>query len=386
MVWIYGGGFQNGSASDPEFDGAAINRRGVILVTFNYRGGPMGFFSSSRLEEQFGCASNIGILDQIAALHWVRENISAFGGDPDNITIFGQSAGGISARIHLVNELSAGLFQKAVIQSGGGFNEADLMRTKEEYQNLCGELQKRLNLTDEDMMTKDGVELCNELSTGASEMLKGEVGFFQPFLDGKILKQAPGKSIRAQKYADIPVICGTVSGDSWMFSRKVVPELLKAGNTAYYRGFALSPHQAWGQMQTEWERESPYFAYYFDRRQPPWKEGRGQKMHFGQDTPHGSEIAYVFGTLESRNGYGEEEYRISEMLTDYWTNFAKNGNPNGPSVPAWPAFTKENQVSLHISDSGVCAENVVQTQDEQKVLDFIKQNPGMTVSLKGFEL
>ncbi len=386
MVWFYGGGFQNGSNSDPEFDGAALNRRGIILVVVNYRCGVMGFFSTRELEERFGGAPNLGIQDQIAALRWVQENIAAFGGDPDNVTIFGQSAGGISVRIHLANELSQGLFQKAIVESGGGLNEADLMRPKEEYQKICEELLERQNWTVDDVMTMDASALSSALSAGARELLAGkEVGFFQPFLDGDIMKQVPGVAISRGQYADVPIICGTVCGDSWMFSRKVLPQLLEIGNPSYYRGFAVSPHQAWGQVQAEWGRKAPFYAYYFERTQPSRGEGHFRRAHFGKEAPHGSEIAYVFGTLDVRGGFQEEDYAVSGMMSDYWANFARTGNPNGEGLPEWPAYTREQPVSLHVSNEGLCAENLIQNADEQKVLNFIQSYPGMTVSLDGFD-
>ncbi|MCD8341765.1 MAG: carboxylesterase family protein [Clostridiales bacterium] len=387
MVWIFGGGFQSGSSAEPEFDGAALNEQGVILVTINYRCGPLGFFSSRALERQCGCAGNVGILDQIAALRWVQENIGAFGGNSQNVTIFGQSAGGISTRIHLTSPLSRGLFQKAIIQSGGGLNEADLMRPKEEFQQMCDAILAQLGWTVQDLMTRDALELSEALSEAAQTLLAGkEVGFFQPFLDGVVLKEAPGVAIHNQQYADVPIICGTVSGDSWMFSRKGLPELLKVGNESYYRGFAISSHQAWGRLQATWNRKAPFYAYYFERTQPVRPGQPTRASHFGGKTPHSSEIAYVFGTLDTRGGYAEADYAASRCMTRYWANFAKRGNPNGDGLQDWPAYTKDTPVALHFTDGGIQAENIVLDEDENKVLTFVQHTPGMMTSLDGFPL
>ncbi len=387
MVWIFGGGFQGGSSADPEFDGAALNEQGVILVTINYRCGPMGFFLNQALEQQFGCPGNVGLLDQIAALRWVQENIGAFGGDRQNVTIFGQSAGGISTRIHLTSPLSRGLFQKAIVQSGGGLNEADLMRPKEEFQQMCDAILAQLGWTTQDLMTRDALELSEALSGAAHTLLAGkEVGFFQPFLDGTVLKEVPGVAIHNQQYADVPIICGTVSGDSWMFSRKVLPELLKTGNVSYYRGFAISPHQVWGRLQAGWNRKAPFYAYYFERTQPEHPKQFSHRPHFGWKTPHSSEIAYVFGTLATRGGYVEADCEASRCMTRYWANFAKSGNPNGDGLEEWPAYTKNTPVTLHVTDDGMQAENIVLDEDENKVLSFLQHTPGMLTSLDGFPL
>ncbi len=389
MVWIFGGGFQNGSCSDQEFDGTYLSSQGVVLVAINYRCGVMGFFSNKELEDRLGYVGNVGILDQILALKWVQANIAAFGGDPDNVTIFGQSAGGISTRIHLTNELSQGLFHKAIVESGGGLNEADLMRPKAEYQSVCDELIAQQGWSADDLMTLDAQEISDKLSDAAKAYFEGkEVGFFQPFIDGVVMKEVPGVALAEGKYADVPIICGTVSGDSWMFSRKVLPDLLKEGNTSYYRGFAISPHQAWAQTEVKQGRKSPFYCYYFTRVQPAGASSMHQ-AHFGGDTPHSTEISYVFGTLDFRSAftgkkYGEEEYEVSKIMSAYWTSFAKTGDPNGEGRPQWPAYTSEEPVGLYFSNDGIQAENLVYDADEQRVLDFVQSHPGMTVSLEGF--
>ncbi len=356
----------------------------MVSVVINYRCGVMGFFSNKILEEKIGYVGNVGILDQIAALKWVKRNIAAFGGDPGNVLIYGQSAGGISTRIHLTNELSQGLFQKAIIESGGGLNEADLMRPKEEFHGICDQILENVGWAAEDLFEKPAEEIYTVLSDEARKVLEGkEVGFFQPFIDDVVMKVVPGEAIRKGNYADVPIICGTVPGDSWMFSRKVLPDLLPYGNTSYYRGFAISPHEAWAQILSEQDHKSPFFCYYFSRVQPERKSGM-HKPHYGGETPHSSEIAYVFGTLDARGGYRKEEYAVSAAMMDYWTNFARYGNPNGEGLAEWPAYTPETPVGMHFANEGIEAQNLVHDADEQKVLDFVKDHPGMLVSLEGF--
>ena len=382
MFWIYGGAFRGGNGADPEFDGEALSSRGDVVVTFNYRCSALGFFSTKELEQRTGSAGNLGFLDQIAALRWVRTNIAAFGGDPQRVTVFGQSAGGISVRMLLTSPLAKGLFSRAVVQSGGGLNEADPVRTKDEFQELCRQCLDVLGWTVDDLLCRDAQEMQARLEEAAHEVLAGkELALFQPFLDGVSLTQVPGKAIARGKYADVPVICGTVAGDSWMFSRKVREQV---EDPACFRGFSLSPSQSWGRRQLGLGR-SPIYTYYMDRRQPP------REMHFhrgappfGDFAPHSTEIAYVFGTLAVRNqAHTTWDYQISEQLQRYWVNFAATGNPNGPNLPEWPAFTQTHQ-TLHIGDERIAAEDVVQNRLEDRVVTYTMEHPGMLETLDNF--
>ncbi len=382
MVWIYGGAFREGGSTDPEFDGTALAQKGVVLVTFNYRCGPLGFFFNEELEKVYHAVPNAGIYDQLCALNWVNKNINFFGGNPENVTVFGQSAGGISARIHLTTGRAKGLIAKAIIQSGGGLNEADLMRPKEEFQKICDEILKKLGWSTEDLFTKDAEEINARLTETAKECMNGfELAFFQPFLDDELIKEYPGVRIERGDYEDVPVMVGSVCGDSWMFSRKIVKKLLEAGNTSYYSGFAKSPGQAWAQSQAK-AGKSPMYTYYFELKQPE-NTGFAHKPHFGAETPHASDIPYVFGTLDAGNGYHDRDYEVSDRMRTYWSNFAKTGNPNGDGNGEWPAYTAQNPMTMHFTDEYVRAENIIENEDEQKVIDFIKKHPGMTVTAEG---
>ena len=382
LFWIYGGAFRGGSGASPEFDGEMLASKGAIVVTFNYRCTALGFFSTKALEERLGAGVNLGLLDQIAALRWVQKNIAAFGGDRSRVTVFGQSAGGISVRMLLTSPLARGLFSRAIVQSGGGLNEADPVRTKEEFQLLCQQCMDSLGWTVEDLLCRDAEEIKEKLEAAAREVLAGrEVALFQPFLDGVSLIEVPGKAIARGEYADVPIICGTVAGDSWMFSRKVREQI---EDPACFRGFSLSPSQSWGRRQLELDRASIY-TYYMDRKQPP------REMHFrrgappyGDFAPHGTEIAYVFGTLAARGqAYAEWDYQISEQMQRYWVNFAATGDPNGPELPVWPAFTESRQ-TLHIGDEGISAEDAVQNPTEDRVITYTMEHPGLLEFLEGF--
>lgn len=382
LFWIYGGAFRGGSGASPEFDGESLAARGAVVVTFNYRCSALGFFSTRALERRTGFAGNLGILDQIAALRWVQMNIAAFGGDPERVTVFGQSAGGISVRILLTSPLAKGLFSRAIVQSGGGLNEADPIRTKEEYQELCQQCVDALGWAVEDLLYGNAEEMQAKLEAAAREVLAGrEVALFQPFLDGVSLKEVPGKAIARGEYADVSIICGTVAGDSWMFSRKVRDQI---EDPACFRGFSLSPSQSWGRRQLELGR-APIYTYYMDRKQPP------REMHFrrgappyGDFAPHSTEIAYVFGTLAARRqAHTKWDYQISEQMQQYWVNFAAVGNPNGPNLPEWPAYTETHQ-TLHIGDDSIAAEEAVQNAAEDRVITYTMEHPGLLESLEGF--
>ena len=388
LFWIYGGGFARGSAADPEFDGAAICRGGAILVTANYRANIFGFFAHPEQKKRFGSSLNLGTLDQLAALRWVKDNIAAFGGDPDRITVFGQSAGGVSVRMLLTSPLAEGLFSRAIVQSGGGLNEADPFLTEDEYAGFCAQCMDALGWSYEDMMTRDAKEICAATEKAAMQVVGGfRPGFFQPFIDGVTVTEVPGKLIARGEYADVPVLCGSVAGDSWMFSRLVREQL--GDNISLLRGFALSPSQAWARHAVRTGRR-PLHTYFFDRTQP--KQSAGFMRHgaplFGGDTPHSSELPYIFGTLKSKEDlrhiqFDPEDFALSELMTACWVNFAATGDPNGEGLPDWPAYTEDAPLTMHFGDGVTAAENVVLTEDENRAVEHTIRCPGMLDSVEG---
>lgn len=383
MFWIYGGGFTGGSTEDPEMNGEHLCEKGVVVVSATYRCGMMGFMALPELEKKKGRVVNAGILDQIAALRWVQENISAFGGDPERVLIFGQSAGGMSVRMLLTSPLTQGLFSRAVVHSGGGLNEADPIRPKQEFMALCQKTMEHLGWTYEDLMTRDALEVNDKMMHAVKEVATDdEVGYFQPFIDEYSITEVPGKLISKGEYWNIPIICGTVAGDSWMFSRKV-KHLLP--DVAYLRGLSYAASQAWAQWQVKKGR-TPIYTYYMDRKQPPRPMGfkRGGPP-FGANTPHSSDIAYVFGNLAVRmRPYESLDYAMSDAMMTYWANFAKSGDPNGEGMPNWPKYTAETPVAMHFSNTGWQAENIVLSRKEERTLEYTQEYPGLLTSLDGF--
>lgn len=382
MFWIYGGVFQFGYGHEPTYDGAALCAEGCILVTINYRVNIFGFFNTPELEARNGGAYNFGILDQIAALRWVQENIAAFGGDPSRVMIFGQSAGGVSTRIQLACPLSRGLFSRAAAHSGGGLNEADLVRPKAEFTKLCTDALAYLGWTTDDALRAEPGELLDKMTAAVEATIpERDLAYFQPFIDGSTVVDVPGVQLWRGEYPqDVAVLCGSVAGDSWMFTRKVRAEL--GENTAYFRAFAYSPGVAWARHNAE-HGFAPIRAYYMDRPQPPkehayWSHGAPP---FGSETPHAAELPYIFGTMTDPR-FTDYDYALAKLLRAYWTNFAKTGDPNGPGLPAWPLFTEETPLAMHFGPTESRAEDLIASPDEAEVIAFCEEQPGMTTRFK----
>ena len=375
MVWFYGGAFQHGSSADPDFDGEALAQKGVVLVTVNYRVGALGFGVMDG-------KGNFGTRDQVAALQWIQRNIRAFGGDPGCVTIFGQSAGGISCRILLTSPKAKGLFHRVIIESGGGLNEADLIRPMEEMDAIQKKTIEKLGMTVEEALSLPANEFNEKLCAAAKEVVPGEVGVFQPCIDGEYIVEVPGKLLADGKYPnDVDVICGTVAGDAWMFCRKAAAQI--GENDALLRGVSYSPSHSLALAALRGGKK-PIHTYYMERTQPtsPFHGGHGG-YHYGAQCPHSAEIRYVFGTLSPQ--HTEYDKEISRALMSYWTNFAKIGDPNGAGSVSWPAYTEETPYSLHITDDAMSVENVMDSAEGRAFTQFTLDHPGMLEVLAGLE-
>ncbi len=385
MFWIYGGAFTTGYNSNPTYDGEMIARKGCILVTINYRVNVFGFFTTPEIEVKNGGPRCCGILDQIAALDWVRENITAFGGDVDRIMVFGQSAGGMSTRMLLTSPLTEGKFSRAVVHSGGGLNEGDLVRSADEFRSMCERTLEYVGWTYDDIMKADAGDVLNVMLKGVREMMNdGDLQYFQPFVDGYALTDVPGVKIFNGDYHKIDIMCGTVSGDSWMFSRKVRKDL--NDNMNFFRAFALAPGVAWGRRNIE-DGEPGIYSYYMDKKQSvsEKKYYTHGKPPYGSDCLHGSELPYIFGTMSVREEtYGPYDEKLAEILRSFWTNFAKTGDPNGEGLPDWPKFEKGSELTMHFGDDEVKAVNLIRNEEEERVIRFNVTHPGMLTSLEGF--
>ena len=390
MMWIYGGGFTTGRANAPELDGEALAKRGVILVTCAYRCGPLGFLALPELAKRVGTDKprNLGILDQTAALEWIRDNIAEFGGDPANVTIFGQSAGGMAVRMLLCAPPAKGLIKRVIVHSGGGLNEGDPVRPLKEMEEISQKALDHLGWTVDDLMTRDANEVTNcLLEAGNVATDHKELYVFQPFIDEYSIVDVPGRLIKEGKFPeDVSLMCGTVSGDSWMFSRKARRQL--GGDNDYLRAFAYSPTVSWGRTQIENGR-APLYGYFYEHLRPGEKARRTPDGAAQLLAPHSSDIAYVFGTLNSGSAatdfaWEEYDYELSAAMGDYWTNFAKTGDPNGENLPVWTPMTQDSPKVMNFRDDGWGMKDVVDHPKAEHVIQFTCDHPGMLENLDNF--
>lgn len=367
MVWIHGGGFLAGAGSEPRYTDSALVSKGVILVTINYRLNVFGFLASEDLvKEAGGHAGNYGLMDMAAALQWVKTNIQAFGGDPGNVTIFGESAGSFAVNALMAAPGARGLFHKVIGESGAFFGRTIPMPP-------VAERAQR----DQAWVDSLGVKNLSELRSMPAEKLieaiqKKPGVFFAPVVDGQFLIESIPKTYAAGRQAHVPAIIGWNRDErSGTLSKDMTATKWKAFATDHYGKLseqflaafpADSDEQAirsaddyttagyiafgawkWAEAQTS-TVQSPVYRYRFDRPAPPEENHPQGKYAF-----HSTELEYVFGTLDDRHGavWRPEDRALSEQMVSYWTNFARTGDPNGKGLPYWPRFDKD-KATLHL--------------------------------------
>ena len=357
LVWIYGGGFSFGSTSEPVYSGEKLAQKGVVFVSVAYRVGQLGFLAHPELstESPDHVSGNYGLLDQIAALQWIKKNIAAFGGNPDKVTIFGESAGAISVSMLCASPLAKGLFQGAISQSGGSFGPTRSV-------TFPGENMKTLKQAENDgenYMKKAGVTSVAELRK--IEAGKLPLGFGMPggwpIVDGLVIPGDQYKLYEAGKYNDIPVLIGYNSDEGASFSHEKKPADYIAGVKARYGKFAddlikaypvtensvpktardLARDAAFGWHTWSWARlqtktgKSKAFLYYFDQHPDYPKES----PRYGFGSPHGQDVGYVFMHLDPSNPQTtKSDLAISEspltMRTSSGTSTASGDFQEGP--------------------------------------------------------
>ncbi|HEY5040953.1 MAG TPA: carboxylesterase family protein [Verrucomicrobiae bacterium] len=374
LVWIYGGGFIAGATSDPSYNGVNLAKKGVVLVSIAYRVGQLGFLAHPELsaESPNHVSGNYGLLDQIAGLQWVKKNIAAFGGDPKKVTIFGESAGGISVSILCASPLAKGLFEGAISESGGSFGPP-------RPTTFPGENLKRLADAErggEAYAKAAGVSSIAELRKLSPDKLPATCGLggAWPIIDGWVIPDDQYKLYSAGKYNDTPILVGYNSDEGASFSPPKTSEDYIAGVKTRYGKFAddlikaypagsgtppksardLARDAAFGWQTWSWARlaaekgKSKVFFYYFDQH-PDYPEGSPRA---GYGSPHGSEVAYVFEHLNSRSPQTTKtDLEISDAMSTCWVNFAKHGDPNGKGVPTWPVFSDSNPQEMYFSQT-----------------------------------
>ncbi len=358
MVWIHGGGFGSGYGHEMEFDGEALCKAGVILVTINYRLNYFGFFAHPDLRDEHGVSGNYGILDQVAALRWVQENIEAFGGDKDNVTIFGQSAGGASIVSHLITDLSDGLFSKAIIQSGTFTMAGNIMMSSmEEGEEWGVKACEYLGKTIEQLREMPAEELAS-----AFEDAEKHIGPAPKLVvDGYVFKERPFDALKSGQWKNVPTIAGSVSGDKDLHVGR--EEVLKAmgleAATAPFMGDTFV-----GLRQSDKDR-IPAYVYYFDPYIP-----EHDVYHFVEDglAYHSAELWYIFGTLaRCWRDFDGRHYDLSRLMIQYWTNFARTGDPNSEGLPEWKTFSKETPEEMYFNENGSGSRKVQEFETFSKI-------------------
>ncbi len=360
MLFFYGGGYNRGDSCYRTYDGEAIARRGCIFVNINYRVAVMGFLALDALSARgtTGTSGNYGLLDQIQSLKWLHENIEAFGGDPDNITIFGQSAGAGSCRFLCASPLAKGLFRHAIIMSGTAVHDNDTSLA--DYKAICEALLSHVGWTVDDVLKRDAVAVQYELKRAADEYLptigRSPVFFFRPCVDGYVLPDANTSAGLFDPAIDVMI--GSVYGDG-MRGRAEADKF--ADPYIAIRAFAYAPQIAQARRADE-KGVRPIYTYFIERTRP----GGDSPM------PHGAELPYFFGTLDRfEDKWTALDRRGSETGMDYWTNFAKTGDPNGEGLPVWPAYTAENPVSMNFTNEDIFIRELASTDDERYILDCL---------------
>lgn len=334
IVWIYGGGFVNGGASPPTYSGANMAKQGVMFVSFNYRVGRFGTFALPQLTKQdpdHGLIGNYGFMDQIAALKWVQRNIAAFGGDPSNVTIIGESAGGMSVHTLVTTPLARGLFQKAMVMSGGNGETAG-NPTLHDVEQIYSDFAKAKGVSpgDPDALDKLRALSAEQVTDGLSMMQMfqpkpGPKTFSGPLLDGKIVVDQ-AKAYESGNFAHVPMIIGATSADMGGKSGFMI-----AGGRSASARIARQGVRVWHYR----------FSYVADSVGQPGAQ-------------HATDIPFFFDNAAIKYGAQTtaKDVAMGKTISAYIANFAKTGNPNGAGLPAWPKYDVASDPLMEFSVAG----------------------------------
>lgn len=358
LVWIYGGGFVSGGAGVPIYNGEAMARKGIIFVSINYRVGIFGFFALPELRKEapYHSSGNYGLPDQVAALKWVQNNIAAFGGDPGNVTIAGQSAGSMSVNCLVASPLCKGLFKRAIAESGASLTGSGIgnMPTLAQAEQQGLSFEQKINVK----------SLAALRNIPAEELLEKASGGSGPVIDGYVLPESiPAIFSRGNQNA-VDLLTGWNEDDGVVFGKAQSAVEFKKSLQQQYGEAAgqflsffpartdeqaassqkiLLRDQEFGIQNYAWAKEHakesshPVYLYRFARKLP----ATGDYLKYGAF--HTGEVAYAYGNLRfvERCPWQPADYALQNTMSDYWANFIKKGDPNGKGLAKWPAFTKK---------------------------------------------
>jgi para-nitrobenzyl esterase len=392
MVWIHGGAFTVGSGALPFSDGENLARKGAVLVTINYRLGRLGFLAHPQLsaEQPYRTSGNYGLLDQIAALTWVRDNIAAFGGDPNCVTVFGQSAGSSSISSLMTSPLAKGLFHRAIGQSGGAFF-ARILRKLETAEAAGAEFGRAIGADSlEELRRRPARELqlvipsdncaLNEYYDSSNPMGVDRANGWS-IIDGYVVPDALMSVFSRREQNDVPLLTGATAdegstqppttsiaefkrraqseyGDLAELFLKLFPaetpeQVIESSRRAVGTRVFNWENWAWANMQAQNGTQPVYFYYFAQVPPKPILPGGGD-LSRDIGAFHTAEIPYVFGTLNSRTWpWTERDRKLSGILGDYWVNFARTGDPNSCGLPQWPRYDRNAPSTLSVRDGEI---------------------------------
>ena len=388
FMWIHGGRYASGCGCNQEVDGEAFCREGVVFVSVQFRLGVFGYFAHPQLaaESEIGATGTMGILDLIQALKWMRENIAAFGGDPDNIAVGGQSSGGNMTDALLVSPLSEGLLRRACVHSTGILFDHDPHYSREKAMGIGTAVCERLGKTIDELReipTDEVHEMIMQVAIAGGEVE------FMPAIDGVVFTEQVWQSLAKGKHHDVDILVGGVSGDGIItkFKPTVVERFAVLAKEfggeraqdivslfgadhpdqmadAYIKAKMVFPRSqplSWAMAEQKLGNK-PLYIYHFDRHLP------GDDM----GAYHAGELWYVFGTLNrswraKKHCFTGWDHMLSQTMTRYWANFIRTGDPNEPDLPAWEPYTAEKPACMFFDNDGL-RQRVIGEDDPAYVL------------------
>jgi para-nitrobenzyl esterase len=380
MVWIFGGAFTEGGGSVPLYDGDALARKGAVVVTMNYRLGPYGFFAHPALtaESPHNASGNYGLADMLASLRWVKQNIAAFGGDPTNVTVFGQSAGGMAIASLVSSPESKGLFRRAISQSGAwmGLGFSPAMRTRAQAEEA--------GVTQASELNASTAEQLRALSTADVTAKLRSAGMI---VDGWVLPEDPSVVFAAGRQNAVDVLVGSNKDESF-FAAQVTPEQFEQQARARYGDLAdeylkVYPHATDAEAGRSTAENFRDGAFWHMRLYADLQAKQGNKAYlyyFTQNPPapsdqpelpatHATEVGYVFNNLgqlplfpdrsvAELSAASAPDKKVADEMSSYWVNFARTGDPNGPGLPTWAPHEPRDASHAAILDADPGSESV----------------------------